>query len=107
VPIFSPPERRTGVPSTRSLAIKLWDWRVDVSVCMVASIIIPRPLALWEKSLALNGKRFAVSTVPSSEQGRHRAHLKRPDEDGAVDEANRKRHRRFAFERGALAERRD
>jgi hypothetical protein len=38
VPIFSPLERRTGVPSTRSLAIKLWDWRLDVSVCMVASI---------------------------------------------------------------------
>src|SRR6266702_3815699 len=53
VPIFSPPVRRTGVPSTRSLAIKLWDWEAwdceaegwgacdwlcTVWVCIVASV---------------------------------------------------------------------
>jgi hypothetical protein len=50
LPIFSPLERRTGVPSTRSLAIRLCDWLClgsavlwlgslcIMSVCMVASV---------------------------------------------------------------------
>src|SRR5262252_5636445 len=42
-----------------------------------------------------------------SEQRRHHAHLKRPEENRAVGKPNRERHRRLAFEHGPLAERRD
>src|SRR5262249_56504269 len=51
----------------------------------------------------------ALAAVPfrRSEQRRHHAHLKRPEENRAVGKPNRKRHRRLAFEHGALAERRD
>src|SRR5262249_4617225 len=47
VPILPPSERRTGVPSTPSLAIKLWDWRVDVSVCIAASISHSASVSAW------------------------------------------------------------
>src|SRR5262249_30051475 len=110
VPILPPSERRTGVPSTRSLAIKLWDWRVDVSVCMAASISHstsagawrePRPLAFKDKTL------WRPAPFRCSEQRRHHAHLERPEENRPVGKPNRKRHRRLAFEHGPLAERRD
>src|SRR5215813_11853812 len=42
-----------------------------------------------------------------SEQRRHHAHLKRPEENRAVGKPNRERQRRLAFEHGPLAERRD
>src|SRR6266849_3128392 len=42
-----------------------------------------------------------------SEQGRYLADLKRPEKSRAVDESQRKRHRRLVFEHRALAERRD
>src|SRR5262245_13623465 len=77
VPILPPSERRTGVPSTRSLAIKLWDWRVDVSVCMAASISRstsasalgePRPPAFENKrlgGLCRSGGQNSGGTTPT------------------------------------------
>jgi hypothetical protein len=41
VPIVLPSVLRTGVPSTRSLAIKLWVSRDVASVCIIASTINP------------------------------------------------------------------
>src|SRR5712671_3966474 len=110
VPIFSPLERRTGVPSTRSLAIKLWDWRVDVSVCMVASITHRTAAGGCDSHLRQHstGKRFAAGRRSDcSEQRRHDADPKRPEEDCPVVKPNWKRDRRLAFEFGPLAERRD
>ena len=77
VPILPPSERRTGVPSTRSLAIRLWDWRVDVSVCMAASINHsasagalgePRTLAFVDKrfgGLRRSGDQNSGGTTPT------------------------------------------
>src|SRR5215467_5682067 len=110
VPILPPSERRTGVPSTRSLAIKLWDWRVDVSVCMAASLAHSTSASASEEA---RWPAFVKRTLSRpalfrrSEQRRHHAHLKRPKENRAVHKTHRKRHRRLALELGALAERRD
>src|SRR5882724_12342561 len=109
VPIFSPPVRRTGVPSTRSLAIKLWDceagdwaawaWLCDISACMVAST--SRKRVQHDKAIT----RDRLPPFRASEQGRHHAHLKWSERNGAVVEPHRKRHGLLAFEHSALAER--
>jgi hypothetical protein len=76
---------------------------------MVASIVSFRVRKRFgKKPPALNRKTLCrPAPFRPSEEGWHHANLKRPDRHRTVDEAKRKRHGRFAFERGALAERRD
>ncbi|HET9815315.1 MAG TPA: hypothetical protein VFQ33_06095, partial [Xanthobacteraceae bacterium] len=65
-----PLERRTGVPSTRSLAIKLWDWRLDVSVCMVASIRHRTIAGVCDSHLRQHSTRNALkpAAVPTDQK---------------------------------------
>src|SRR5262249_35680920 len=75
----------------------------------VPPLVVPRLLALWANRARRLSRQTPWRPVPFrwSEQRRHHAHLKRPEENRAGRKPDPARHRRLAFEHGPLAERRD
>src|SRR5262249_28535942 len=120
VPTLLPSERRTGVPSTRSLAISVWDWICDwlcaasvgvVSVCMVASIRHSVDVTRADDAIVITFCRQALfprgnlaDQIGGSEQRQDLTDLKRSQEDRPIGKADRKRDCRLALEHRPLAE---